>query len=172
MKKGNGRFASPIVAVKQPKKPRRRICGDYRKINAMTKSIAYPCKHVKKSIEQLKGSEFFGAMDMYKGYYQLKLDEETGELLSVVTPDGLFEPITAPFGPKQVPAAFQQRISQQVLPGLEGNGVVSYIDDLCIHGQSFEEFLKKLQKHQLSINKDSCRRRLGTSKSSSIKAHG
>ena len=144
MKKGNGRFASPIVAVKQPKKPRRRICGDYRKINAMTKSIAYPCKHVKKSIEQLKGSDFFGAMDMYKGYYQLKLDEETGELLSVVTPDGLFEPITAPFGPKQVPAAFQQRISQQVLPGLEGNGVVSYIDDLCIHGQSFEEFFETL----------------------------
>ena len=145
MQRGNGRYASPIVAVRQPLKPRRRICGDYRKINAMTKSIAYPCKHVKKSIEELKGSQFFGAVDMYKGYYQLKLDKETGELLSIVTPDGLFEPITAPFGPKQVPAAFQQRISEQVLPGLERKGVVSYIDDMCIHAQSFEEFLGTLR---------------------------
>ena len=145
LRKGNGRFASAIVAAKQPGKPRRRICGDYRKINAMTQSIAYPCKNAKKTIEQLKGNKFYATCDMFKGYYQLKLDQKTSEMLAVITPDGLYEPVTAPFGPKQVPAAFQQRVSQEVLAGLEGNGIASYIDDLCTYAQDFETFISRLR---------------------------
>ena len=44
LQEGNGRFASALVAAKQPGKPNRRICGDFRVINTMTRGLAYPCK--------------------------------------------------------------------------------------------------------------------------------
>ena len=53
--------------------------------------------------------------------------------------------ISAPFGPKQVPSAFQQRVSQEVLNGLEGHGVESYIDDFALHDEDFDGFLDKLR---------------------------
>ena len=164
LQKGTGRFASAIVAAKQPGKSRRRICGDYRKINKMTVPEAFPCKNAKKVIERLQGSRFFGICDLYKGFYQLPLTPDTSELLGVVTPDGLFQPLCAPFGPKQVPAAFQKRVSEEVLPGLEGNGLESYIDDLCLHSRTFEEFLQnlrellsRLQKFDLRLNGMKCK---------------
>ena len=42
LQKGNGRYASALVAAKQPGKPKRRICGDFRLINKLTRNIAYP----------------------------------------------------------------------------------------------------------------------------------
>lgn len=143
---GTSRFASAVVAAKQPGKPRRRCCGDYRAINQMTVPVAYPCKNARKVVEELKGSSIFGTVDLYKGYFQLKVSEETSELLAVVTPDGLYKPSTAPFGPKQVPAAFQRRISEQVLQELEGRGMSSYIDDICLHASTPDEFLSNLKK--------------------------
>ena len=81
----------------------------------------------------------------------------------MVSPDGLFEPVTAPFGPKQVPAAFQQRITEVLLPGLEGNGIESYIDDLCLHANNpakfkatLVELLTRVQKLGLRLNGAKC----------------
>ena len=112
----------------------------------MTVPVAYPCKNARKVVEELKGSAIFGTVDLYKGYFQLKVSEGTSELLAVVTPDGLYLPTTAPFGPKQVPAAFQSRISEQVLCELEGKGMSSYIDDICLHAKTPDEFLSNLKK--------------------------
>jgi hypothetical protein len=82
--------------------------------------------------------------DLSKGYLQLKLDENAQELLAVRTPDGLYLPLTLPSGPARGPAQFQQRISE-VLGDLEGHGVASYIDDMGLYAQSFEEFVTNLE---------------------------
>ncbi len=83
---------------------------------------------------------------MYKGYFQLRLDEEAQELLAIRTPDALYYPLTLPFGPLAAsgPAQFQQRVSE-VLGDLEGHGVASYIDDLGLYATNFEEYLQRLQ---------------------------
>jgi hypothetical protein len=75
---------------------------------------------------------------------QLKLDENAQELLAVRTPDGLYFPLTLPFGPASGPAQFQQRLSE-VLGDLDGHGVASYIDDMGLNAQSFEEFVTNLE---------------------------
>jgi hypothetical protein len=41
------RFASPVVAIKQPGKEKRRCCGDYRKVNGITHQHQYPVKNGK-----------------------------------------------------------------------------------------------------------------------------
>ena len=81
---------------------------------------------------------------MYKGHFQLRLDDEAQELLAIRTPDALYYPLTLPFGPASGPAQFQMRVSE-VLGDLEGHGVASYIDDLGLYSTTFEEYLQRLQ---------------------------
>jgi hypothetical protein len=93
------RFASPVVAIKQPGKEKRRCCGDYRKINEITHQHQYPVKNGKEVLARMHG-KYLGKGDMYKGYFQVPLDEATQELLAVRSPLGLHRPTTLPFGPK------------------------------------------------------------------------
>jgi hypothetical protein len=138
------RFASPLVAARQPGKSKRRICGDFRSINDCCFLHTYPVKNAQEVISQFKDSKYFGKADLSKGYLQLKLDENAQELLAVRTPDGLYFPLTLPFGPASGPAQFQQRLSE-VLGDLDGHGVASYIDDMGLYAQSFEEFVTNLE---------------------------
>ena len=138
------RFASPVVAVRQPGKTTRRVCGDYRAINDICLLHQAPVKDAREVTAQFKGAKYFGKADMYKGYFQLRLDEDAQELLAIRTPDALYYPLTLPFGPASGPAQFQQRVSE-VLGDLEGHGVASYIDDLGLYATTFEEYLQRLQ---------------------------
>ncbi len=135
---------SPVVAVRQPGKTTRRVCGDYRAINDICLLHQAPVKDAREVTAQFKGAKYFGKADMYKGYFQLLLDEEARELLAIRTPDALFYPLTLPFGPASGPAQFQQRVSE-ILGDLEGHGVASYIDDLGLYATTFEEYLQRLQ---------------------------
>ena len=138
------RFASPVVAARQPGKTTRRVCGDYRAVNDICLLHQSPVKDAREVTAQFKGAKYFGKADMYKGYFQLRLDEEAQELLAIRTPDALYYPLTLPFGPASGPAQFQMRVTE-VLGDLEGHGVASYIDDLGLYATTFEEYLQRLQ---------------------------
>ena len=114
-------------------------------MNKCTVELRYPARNQQAITQRLHRTKFFHSVDLRKGYHQMKLDEFTQRLLAVATPDGLYLPLTAPFGVHSLPAAFQQRISRKVLRGLEGNGVESFIDDLNVHGKTFEESIHILQ---------------------------
>ncbi len=62
-----------------------------------------PVKDAREVTAQFKGAKYFGKADMYKGYFQLQLDEEAQELLAIRTPDALYYPFTLPFGPASGP---------------------------------------------------------------------
>ena len=110
------RFASPVVAVRQPGKTTRRVCGDYRAINDIRLLHQAPVKDsdAREVTAQFKGAKYFGKADMYKGYFQLRLDsdEEAQELLAVRKPDALYYPLTLPFGPASGPAHFHLDFSR------------------------------------------------------------
>ncbi len=57
----------------------------------------------------LAGSKYFCTLDLRSGYHQLKLTPKASRLMAAITPHGLFEPITAPFGLHGVPAHFHLR---------------------------------------------------------------
>ncbi len=87
-------------------------------------------------------------MDLRKGLHQLRLSKRTSELLTVVTLQGAYRPLTAPFGEKSIPAEFQWRMSHEVLAKgtgpkgevqdqLEGRGVLAFVDDMLARKSQF-----------------------------------
>ena len=97
-----------------------RVCTDYRSINLITEPCRHPVKDVQQTLEQCRGSKVWSKMDLRKGFHQLRLSKRTSELLTVVTLQGAYRPLTAPFGEKSIPAEFQWRMSHEVLA--EGTG--------------------------------------------------
>ena len=173
----NARYGSPIVVAKQ--KDKYRVCTDLRAINLITEPCRHPTKDVRQTVEQCKGSRVFSKMDLRKGFLQLRLSEASQELLAAVTLDGVYRPLTAPFGEKSIPAEFQFRMSREVLAEgtgpegetqdqLEGLGIECFIDDLLCHTVTFEQHLSLLER--LFIRLDMYNLRLNGAKCSFGKA--
>jgi len=166
------RYGSPIVVALQ--KGKYRVCTDYRSINLITEPCRHPVKDVQQTLEQCKGSKVWSKMDLRKGFHQLRLSKRTSELLTVVTLQGAYRPLTAPFGEKSIPAEFQWRMSHEVLAEgtgpkgevqdqLEGRGVLAFVDDMLAHSCSFAEHLQLLERlfirldmYQLRLNGAKC----------------
>ena len=78
------RWASPVIVV--PKKsapdkpPRRRLCVDYRKVNAVKRTdkgtgclSLYPLPKIDEMFSKLGGTTIFSTIDLHSGYYHIGL---------------------------------------------------------------------------------------------------
>ncbi|GBN74258.1 hypothetical protein AVEN_76642-1 [Araneus ventricosus] len=74
-------FASPIHFVKKPNGVWR-ICGDFRKLNAVTIPDRYPLKHIQDSSHNLAGKTVFTQIDLVKAYHQTPI-KQTIELSTI-----------------------------------------------------------------------------------------
>eukprot|EP00057_Strongylocentrotus_purpuratus_P000907 XP_001186509.2 PREDICTED: uncharacterized protein LOC754648 [Strongylocentrotus purpuratus] len=134
-------YASPVVMVKK-KDGTIRFCCDYRKLNQVTVTDAEPIPDQEGIFAKLSRAKYFTKIDLTKGYWQVPLTEEAKELTAFVTPDGLYQFRSMPFGLVNAPASFS-RIMRALLRGL--HGVDNFIDDILIHTVSFEEHLDTLR---------------------------
>ena len=137
-----------------------RLCVDYRDINRCTQPMRLPLPNGKDILQRLKGSKFFGRIDLRKGFHQIPLHESACYLTAFTTPSGLFEYTTMPFG-LQNPAGYLQKILEEVLKGISGCEI--YIDDILIHAETFEQYLTRLDKvldrldlHNFVLSKAKC----------------
>ncbi|XP_065438320.1 uncharacterized protein LOC135981052 [Chrysemys picta bellii] len=154
-------WASPVVLV--PKKDGSiRFCVDYRKLNAITVADAYPMPRPDELLDKLGGARYLTTMDLTKGYWQVPLDADARLKSAFVTPLGLYEFLTLPFGLKGAPATFQ-RLVDQLLRGME-SFAVAYIDDICVFSQTWEDHisqvrqvLDRLQKAGLTVKPEKCK---------------
>ena len=149
-------WASPIVIV--PKKsapdepPRRHVCIDFRRLNALQPAIVKVDSKVKGNLTlhllpkidelyvKLNGAKNFSALDLTSGYY----DIEASQAKTVfVTPFSKWEFNMVPFSLTQAPAYFQALISE-VLKGLS-HFAIAYLDDIIILSKTEEEHLQHLE---------------------------
>ena len=63
-------WCSPIVPVKK-KDGSLRLCVDYRRLNSVSQSDAYPMPRVDDLIDQLGGAYYITTMDLTRGYWQV-----------------------------------------------------------------------------------------------------
>ena len=102
-------WASPVIVV--PKKtapdepPRRRLCVDYRKVNALQQEVKrtdrgtgclslYPLLKIDKMFAKLKGARCFSTIDLRSGYYHIGLMRESRAKSAFVVPMGKWKVIS------------------------------------------------------------------------------
>ena len=135
-------WASPPVLVRK-KDGNWRYCIDFRGLNAVTKRDAYPLPLIEECIDGLADMQWFSALDMNSGYWQIPVAEQDKEKTAFITKYGLFHFLRMPFGLSNAPATFQ-RTMNLVLSGLIWVNVIFYLDDVNVISRTFQENLANL----------------------------
>lgn len=152
-------WSSPLHIV--PKKNGDlRVCGDYRRLNAITTPDRYPIPRIKDFTFQLANKVIFSTIDLNRAYQQIKVREEDIEKTAIITPMGLFDfPRMTP-GLKNAGQTFQ-RFIHEVLHGLDF--VYAFIDDLLVastdeitHKEHLRAVLRRLEDNGITINPSKC----------------
>ena len=153
-------WSSPAIVLPKPDGSIRCII-DFRKANAMFESINFPLSRVDDLIDKVQSAKFLSKFDLSKGFYQVKLSQDSKPYTAFCTPFGLFQWTRTPFGLKTSASLFQSMICK-VLKGLEHICGV-YIDDIIVFSNSFEEHLhhvslvlNRLMQHKLTVKLIKC----------------
>ena len=96
---------SPIVVV--PKKNRKiRVCVDYRKLNAVTITNAFPLPFTDSVLDAVAGHEMYSILDEFSGYKEVRMHPDDQEKTAFVTEWGVFVAVVMMFGLKTAAATF------------------------------------------------------------------
>lgn len=149
-------YASPLHMVLK-KNNEWRICGDYRRLNAITKPDRYPIPNVQDFVNNLEGMTIFSTIDLVKAYNQIPMAKKDIEKTAIITPFGLFEYLFMTFGMRNAGATFQ-RFIDEVTEGL--HFCFAYIDDILVASRNEEEheehlrvIFSRLAKYGVLVNK-------------------
>ena len=139
--RGKSEWASPLMVAPKPGGGWR-VCGDYRRLNSMTKDDKYPVRTLTDFTSELQGKTIFSKIDLVKGYHQIPVADEDIRKTAVITPFGLFIFPRTPFGLKNAGQDFQ-RLMDQIFGTIPF--VFVYIDDILVASSSPEEHLEHLE---------------------------
>ena len=118
----------------------RRLSRPY--CNAVTKVPAYPMKDMQELVFTAGTAKWLSCLDLLRGYYQIKMQEESKPLTAFSTHNGVYQWKVMPFGLSGASGTFQ-RVMDYVLRK-HSDYAHSYIDDIIIFSESWEQHLKHL----------------------------
>lgn len=146
IKESNSNWHSPVVLVKKANSDEFRFAVDYRKLNKISKSQAYPIPRLSDIFDAIgeANAHFFTSLDLGKAFWQVPLSEESKSRTAFITYDGIFEFQTMPFGLQGAPATFQH-LMMKVLRGISWKYVLCYVDDVIIFSATFDDHLQHLE---------------------------
>ncbi|GFW81780.1 hypothetical protein TNCV_2884541 [Trichonephila clavipes] len=90
------KIAHPIVCVAKTDSSIR-MCVDFRALNAVTKIPVFPMKEMQELIFIAGSEHWLTRIDLLKGYWQIKMDEESKPLTAFTTHNAVYQWKTMPF---------------------------------------------------------------------------
>src|SRR5436309_2681894 len=154
-------WGAPVLFV--PKKNGEwRMCIDYRMLNSKTLKNAYPLPRIQDCIDRLGKATNLSSIDLWSGYWQLRVVEKDIPKTAFNTRYGKYEFLVMPFGLTNAPATFQTLMNSILRPYID-KFVLVYLDDILVYSNSDEEHLEHLKlvfdalrEHSLYARPDKC----------------
>ena len=154
-------WAAPIVAVLKRDKSSVRICGDFSvTVNPVSRLDRYPIPKPEDLFAKLANGKQFSTLDLSHAYQQIPLEAQSRKYVVINTHRGLFQYTRLPFGISSATGIFQH-VMESLLQGIDG--VVVYLDDILVTGNSeeahlrtLEEVLHRLEQAGLKVKQSKC----------------
>ena len=67
-----------------------RVCIDFRDLNAITKTDAYPLPRIDEMLDRLHGAQYFSKLDCKSAYWMIRMAHDSKDLAAVITPFGKY----------------------------------------------------------------------------------
>ena len=119
-----------------------RVSTDFRQVNRLVKGDSFPLPRMDDCIDSIGHAKFIITLDLLKGSYQIPLTYRARKILTMTTPEGLYQYRVMPFGLQTAPAAFQ-RLMNNVLRDVQRVRV--YLDDVVLLTDSWENHVRTIE---------------------------
>ena len=154
-------WVSPIVCFPKPNNPDQiRLCIDMRVPNKAILRERHPSPSTEDLIEKLNGAAYFSKLDLSSGYHQLELNEESRDITTFATHEGLKRCKRLNFGTNSASEIFQNVIRTTFQ---DIKGCVNISDDILVfaktqqeHFMTLESVLKRADEKNLRFNGEKC----------------
>jgi transposase InsO family protein len=155
-------WRSPVLLVKKAT-GKNRLCLDSRQLNKLTKKDSYPLPRVSTILDSLKNAHYLSTLDLKSAFWQIPLENSSKEKTAFGLPGkGLFQFKVMPFGLVNA-SQTQQRLMDKLFPPEFEGKVFTYLDDIVVSTQTFNEHIitlnwvkDQLLKAGLTVNVDKC----------------
>ncbi|WVZ89222.1 hypothetical protein U9M48_035650 [Paspalum notatum var. saurae] len=137
-------WGCPALFVEKKDQGGKRLCVDYRPLNAVTVKNKYPLHHIDIMFDQLAWARVFSKIDLRSGYYQIKIRDEDIPKTTFSTRYGLYEYLVMSFGLTNTPDFFMYMMNSVFMNELD-KFVVVFIDDILIYSKNEEEHAEHLR---------------------------
>ena len=161
IKPSRSSWAFPIVPVMKPDMTVR-LCVDYKPLNNVTQSDAFPTGNINEVLDNIVGAQYFSVIDLAQGYLQVPLAEKDQAKIAFRSPTGFWEWTRMCYGLKGSPATFA-RLMRNVVNQNPPERLALYMDDLCVVSKTFDDHVRNLQQvfdalrqHGLRIKAKKC----------------
>ncbi|XP_073361904.1 uncharacterized protein [Aegilops tauschii subsp. strangulata] len=145
-------FSSPAILVKK-KGGTRRLCVDYRQLNALTCIAKYPVPVIEELLDELHGACWFSKLDLRTGYHQIRLAEGEDYKTAFQTHSGHYEFKVLSFGLVGGPATFNGAI-QTTLQPVNRKCTLSFFGDILVFSKTLPEHREHLRQVLELLRKD------------------
>ncbi|WVZ97903.1 hypothetical protein U9M48_043405 [Paspalum notatum var. saurae] len=149
-------WGCPALFVEKKDQGGKRLCVDYRPLNAVTVKNKYPLPHIDILFDQLGGATVFSKIDLRSGYHQIKVREEDIPKTTFSTRSFTSILLT------NAPAFFMYLMNSVFMNELDKFMVV-FIDDILVYSKNEKEqeehlqiVLSRLREHKLYAKFSKC----------------
>lgn len=139
-------YNSPIILVpkKSPTNIKKwRMCIDYRAVNKRLLSDRFPLPRIDSILDGLGRAQFFSVIDLYNGFHQVPLAEESRDITAFSADHGSYQWKVLPFGLSVSPNSFT-RMMTLAFSGLPSDQAFIYMDDIIVIGKSIKNHVEHL----------------------------